>query len=171
MISTERRLAVYKYLDTPVSERKLTPLEFRKEIRLSAKAWKNLKADWLLRQKHNQETERARNLLGDILKGEATDDDIALIQKIRAMDEAVFEAATVKNIAKMAELWYKRQGLLVEKSEQKVTLELSASEHFRIRQEARKRISEVSGTTNGDRGLLPEQSILPQEVWENKGQD
>lgn len=40
-----------------------------------------------------------------------------LVEQIKAMDAAMFEAGTGKKVVSAAELWYKRQGLLVEKQE------------------------------------------------------
>jgi len=61
--------------------------------------------------------------------GEKTADELA--QAIKDMDEAVYEAATVKNIAKMAELWYKRQGLLVDRKEEKADSDLNIAQLIR----------------------------------------
>lgn len=69
--------------------------------------------------------------------------------RIQRMDDSLYnDAMKTGATAKMKELWYKRFGLLVDKSEQKVKFELTADEHFSIREEARRRISEVSGRAN-----------------------
>src|SRR4030042_2051478 len=81
----------------------------------------------------------------EIVKGDNHNEDDAdkLIRQIRDMDESVFNAATIKHIAKMAELWYKRHGLLIDKSEQLHRVALTADDIFRIRNEVRREFEEA----------------------------
>ena len=78
--------------------------------------------------------------------------------------------AGIQGNAQAGRIWLLAKGRLIEKQEVKHEFIISADEHFRIRQEAKRRISGVSRTTDGDRGLLAEQSLLPEEVREDKGQ-
>jgi len=92
-----------------------------------------------------------------------------LARQIREMDEAVFGAATSGNkVAKMAELWYRRHGLLVDKSIslQKVKVELSEDDREFIRGEAGRRDAEFNRGRNREGALLPESTILPGEIRE-----
>ena len=96
-----------------------------------------------------------------------------LARQIKMMDEAVFGAATSGNkVAKMAELWYRRHGLLVDKSIslQKRVVELSEDDREFIRGEARHRDAEFNRGRNREGALLPESSLLPVEVREGEGQ-
>lgn len=102
--------------------------------------------------------------------GQKYDSETWLKSRTQDADRDLMKACASGN-AQALKLFNQLINRLVEKSEQKVKFELSASEHFRIRREAERRISEVCGGANGDRGLLPKQSLLPQEVWKNKGQD
>ena len=63
------------------------------------------------------------------------------------------------------------QGRLTEKQETTHRFELTIDEHIAIRKEAGKRISELRGTTDGDRSLLPESPLLPTEIREDTPSD
>jgi len=54
-----------------------------------------------------------------------------LADLIKRMDAAVYKAATENKIAKMAELWYKRQGLLVDKKEETHNVNLNIAQLIR----------------------------------------
>jgi len=149
-ISDKRRALIYAYLDSPVDNR-LPEKEARKQLNVGYKVWRNLKADWIVARKDRELVEKraskARELIvnalnGDNLISNGNEDDLALIEKIQKMDEAVYNAATVGKVSRMAELWYKRHGLLVDKSESKVKIELSADDVTRRNLEADRELRE-----------------------------
>ena len=91
-----------------------------------------------------------------------------LVNQIKAMDEAVFEAATIKHISKMAELWYKRQGLLIEKTEQKIEVKVDATELARQHAENQRWLRDNGYL--GDAGVgqvFTEPALLPETIRED----
>jgi len=86
-----------------------------------------------------------------------------LVDQIKAMDAAMFEAGTGKRVVSAAELWYKRQGLLVEKIEQK-TLILTADDYDRIRREAKE---ELNTELQRIREVQTKPDLLPDQVCQD----
>lgn len=79
-------------------------------------------------------------------------------------DKALLRACEAGN-AQALKTYYQLTQRLIEKQE--VTHKLDADTLFRAREEGLRRQAELLG---GDRGL-PEQHLLPQEVWKDKRQD
>lgn len=84
------------------------------------------------------------------------------------IDAALMESVKKGNSASL-KLAYQLQGKLVEKTEVDHRFGLTAEQHAKVREEARRRVAEISERTDGDRGLLPESVVFPIEVWEDKG--
>lgn len=125
--------------------------------------WDNDKYD-IIREAVEAERRKKeiREALGNNLHQEDIegDEDATLVRKINEMDEAVFSAGKINKIAKMAELWYKRKGLLIEKS-LNVEVKLSADDIARQHLENRKWLREQGylGET-GSGQVQPEPPLL-----------
>ena len=141
-ISAVRKTEFFEHFDNP----QMTNYEFRKKMRVGGRTMMNMRTDYNIwrkeQDKEKKNTAKARNLLAEQIYKKPEDADLDLIQKIKEMDEAVFTAGKVNKISKMAEMWYKRHGLLIDKTETKVTLELSADERARRESEADQRARE-----------------------------
>ena len=131
--------------------------------------WKQIKEDYKLtlakkprgRPKKNRdisiEDVEARN------KIEGEFDPVAYLNS-RSLEvvEAIVRGSKAGN-ASSQKLWGQLTGKLVEKTEN-INVELSAGDYIKIREEAKRRASEVSGTTDGDRSLLPKPALLPKKI-------
>ena len=98
--------------------------------------------------------------------GQKDDDPTDLVEQIRQMDEAVYSAATINKVAKMAELWYRRHGLLVDKTEAKVKFSADADELARLDAEAERR-ARAFREQNRTENLQERPHLLPQEIRED----
>ena len=96
-------------------------------------------------------------------------DSLDYFRSRKAEIDAAIVNFTIKGNAAMAKILKQLTGDLVEKSEQTHKFELNADDHLRIRDEAKRRVSEVSGGANGDRGVLSEPALLLKKVREDKG--
>lgn len=109
------------------------------------------------------------NQLNEFLEKIREAESIDIAEQTRQMDASLFQDALASKTSKMKELWYVRWNLLVHKSEQTHIFELSGDDHSRIRNEAKRRVSEVSGGTDGTGNLLTESTVLPEEIREDTG--
>jgi hypothetical protein len=91
-------------------------------------------------------------------------DDLA--RQIEVMDNAVYTAGSINKIAKMAELWYRRHNLLVDKSEVKVKISADADELARIDAEAERRARTFREQV-GAPSLQERPPLLPAEIRED----
>lgn len=97
--------------------------------------------------------------------------DLTDEEKIKFFDKCLFELVkdSGTRTKPLMELFARRYGLLLDNVSQTHTFEIGADEHFRIRKEAQRRISEVSGGTDGTGGLRQKQRLLSDKVREDKG--
>lgn len=97
-------------------------------------------------------------------------DELPIDEKIKIFDRLLFQLVQdPKTPSKDRELFAKRYGLLVDKTEHKVEIGFNAEDIARIRSEARRELEAEGFPVKGDGEMRPEQSLLPQEVWEDKG--
>lgn len=87
--------------------------------------------------------ERLSDAVSPVLSEEALE-----AKKIQEMDDAMFEAGKGKKSSKYAELWYKRQGVLIDKQEVDVTVGLSADEIAQRNLEADRQLQEFNRRTS-----------------------
>lgn len=89
--------------------------------------------------------------------------------KIKLFDQLLFQLASdPKSPAKYKELFARRYGLLLDKSEQKLNIGFDADEIARIRNKARRDL-ESSGIPHiGDGEVCPQPVLLPQDIREDK---
>ena len=189
-ISQARREKAYHFFDFP-DQYTQPEDEFRRQLLLTRSSMLLLKRDWKRDRTElsveQLEMERIRSIMEKALYQEeevALSDhqikEIALqlhsdnhnthkylVEHMWEIDKAIVESCKKGN-AQAQRLAKQLSGELVEKIEQKVKFELSADEHFRIRQEAERRVSELYLGANGDRNLLSKPSLLPQEIREDK---
>ena len=145
---------IRNYLRTPEDQR--IPLkEFLRKNHLMARTFYitqgKVEAKDEIAELRNTLTTKVRSIIGDSVDTRSLDqkesDDLA--EAIKRMDEAVYKAATIENIAKMAELWYKRKGLLIEKQEVDIKVGLSADEIARRNLEAERELREIESGGEG----------------------
>ncbi len=135
------REAVRAYLEKPVWER-VTQRAFIKETGIVVGEYYRLKSEYLEDQVEKLGILIKARKVQDILGTDIEESKVSLAAKVKQLDSAVFEAGQ-KN-SKMAELWYKRKGLLVEKQE--VRIGLTADEIARRNFEADKQLREAGYT-------------------------
>lgn len=88
--------------------------------------------------------QQVQAVLGEAVTAvDSNKETLDLVRQIKEMDEAVFNAGKIKQVARMAELWYKRKGLIVEKQEHKVEIGLTADELARRDREAEKQLRDA----------------------------
>ncbi len=93
------------------------------------------------------------------------DIEVPTEDKIKLFDDLLFQLASSPNSpAKYKELFARRYGLLLDKIEETHKLEVTADDYFRIRREAENRVREHNEQLGGDRSVLPEPHLLPEQV-------
>lgn len=86
------------------------------------------------------------------------------------MKQVYTQAMKTGATASQMELYAKLKGLLIEKKEQ-VNVNLTADDYFRIREDARKKASRVSGQPSGDRSVQSKSTILSDKLCMDNKQE
>jgi hypothetical protein len=79
-------------------------------------------------------------------------------QRMVAIEDMLYDQATTKGVVKAAELYARIKGKLVEKTETKVSLELSADQLDKVRRSAEERVRGETARLNGRTVSLPAES-------------
>jgi hypothetical protein len=100
---------------------------------------------------------------GSVAKLEGLDGESVVQQFVKLMGQLALDPTRP---AKDRELFAKMAGLLIDRSEQKVTLELTGDDYANIEREARRRNLE-EGYSIGEGKMQGQPDLLPQEIRKN----
>jgi len=172
----EKRQRIAIWLKTPILEQKPKAV-LLKDLNINRTTFERIKAGIILDKKPTSTELRQRAKgLKPIVKGawqmaELLDvETLPLTAQKQLFDKLLFQIAmNPASSAKDRELYARRYGLFLDKSQQEVTHKFDASEHFGIWREAQKRLSELSGSTNRSSGLLPKHTLLPTKTRKDTG--
>ncbi len=168
-ISTERRFLIYNFLDTPVAEREMSTVQFRKKHNLPARIWRNIVADNELDKKETKRKKEAelsaRTQIDRELQRKPRfeyDSKAYLRSRSQEVDEALLEACKKGN-ANALKVYKQILGELVEKSPIEVKI-YNATDHFEAYREAEQRVSKLRRGAQRDISLQPRPVLLSKEI-------
>lgn len=164
MKDNETRQKAETWLKTSITIRSpRSKAAFCRKIGISAPTLKTWEEEFMKRGKLKPENGGSIDTNGD-----GYDSIGYLLGQLQAADIALLKSCVSGNAAAQKVL-RTLLGQLKDTPEQEHG-EISAEEHIRIREEAKRRVSEACGGTDGDRSLLPEHALLPVETREDTGQ-
>jgi len=171
---TAGRDKVFAWLSDVELQAKIPQATYMENFGLTEVSWRFFESQWEKEQLRDVEKakltrslnrERKKRAINAPVEPLDEDDPVGWWQRngrsIR-LNQAIFESATEKLNPNSMKLAKQLAGELVEKKE--VTFGLQPDDYYRIRAEAQRRIQESLGNPDGDRSLLPQPTILLDEV-------
>ena len=155
-VSSERLAVAFDYLscmEKPMPER-----EFRNQYHFSYKLWNQVKKEFK-RQELEQiplKVQSARNEIAERMAVVSQED------RNEVIDNLLYKKASNENATKgIIELYCRLHGLLIERKEEKIQLEISAADHRKIEERARRRLQTFTKGAGRETSLLSRVQGMP----------